>query len=449
MENVSVGRDSLLYLVAPPQYGKTVSMLFSMWRTGVEHGMPSVMFTMARKGENTRMREDVDKFNERLTLCAYVFGINLSLVPFLRMYDFAKKGDDKKFGQACRREALEEIPIYVLMGNSKGAAKAKDLMENHVSKNVGRDQEDVINDAGYMTNRGRALVQLVVDEADCFVQPGTMLKGVHVPGALEAALNSRVGLSTESEVAGDIHITTTMKPSLFDAFTSVLLVTATIYAFLGTEEPFVVRSKKDVIFATPSSNYWSLMKMEGWRCKLIQNRVVCSHAPMLDDMIEDSTGPRHGLVANTSNSGTRSKKFQDDHALNAAKNFPDIISMVWNGDGVKIYTPSLVWKSIFGGTGAFDRTVASDAVDASDDRSVIECFTSKKENNNKTEWNSSLGEKGGVNRADIHSYRGVIDLIYECSRHGVRVPHTMLFSLNMAARGTPIKVCCCLLKFRA
>ncbi len=437
MEHVSIGPDSLVFVVSPPQAAKSATIEFATWRTGVEHGLPTVLSTLARKGEGDRWREGVDRFNERLSLYADVFGIPRAQVPSLRLFDVDRRGDDARFGAACkRRDDSDDVPICVFMGNSRGAAKARALVENHVSKNVGRDREDVVDSEGRTVNGGRALVQLVVDEADSFVQPGRTVRGVHQPGALEEALNTEVGLSTESRVGDRVSITRFMRSSLFEAFTSVALVTATIYAFLGTEEPFVVRTNRDVVFVTPSSNYWSLMTMDGWSCKEIENMVVGSHDPMLRHMMESSTGPRHGLVAKTSKeSGTRVKTSQDYLALDAAKRFPDMLCMAWNGDGIKIFTANTVWKEIIGGTGAFDRAaVPGGHLIASDPRVVVESFASKREHSNRAEW---VG--GGVRAAHIHSYRGVVDLIYERAREGVPVPHTALFSLNMAARGTPIK----------
>lgn len=110
----------------------------------------------------------MESFNNRLTFCAGVVGIDISIIHFLRMYDSARKGDDVKFGQAYRRGASDDISLYTLMGNSSVAGKEKELIENHVSKNVGRDQQDIVNSAGSTTNRGRMLVQIAIDEADLF-----------------------------------------------------------------------------------------------------------------------------------------------------------------------------------------------------------------------------------------------------------------------------------------
>lgn len=149
-----------------------------------------------------------------------------------------------------------------------------------------------------------------------------------------------------------------MKQTLFDTCTAVLLVTEKIYAFLGIVEPFVVRNNKDVIFAIPSENFWSPMKVEGWGCKLIDNMLVESFTPMLEDM-KASESPWHELMAITSgNRGAKIKESQEVPALNAAKTYPGMLSIVWNGDGVKIFTAAFIWQARRANTEAVERVVA-------------------------------------------------------------------------------------------
>lgn len=454
MENISIGQDTLVYLNAPPQYGKTTTMLFTMWRSGVQHNMPSILFTLDREGESKRLLESTSKFNDFVTVCSELLGMDLSLVPRLVLHDSTVKGDNVKFSDGLKRGLSEEIPFYTFMGNSYGVGKAKRLIRDNMSMHIGRDEEDGIDNNGIAFNDGRMNAMVVVDEADKFIQPGTMVKitrsngtigRIRKPGALEESLNGEVSLNRVVQIPHDesrrrrtTRTDSVPVESLFEAFTSVLLVTATPMAFTSTERPIVVRANTEVILAVPSNNYWSPMKMNGWGCKLVENRQVDSPDAMVEHMMSCST-PRHGLVAITSRkSGTILKSSQETMALDDAKKYPGIVSIAWNGDGIKVYTSSPAWVGFLFTTGAFESTLLDNDVT---------CFTSKSENKKKTEWKDWLGKidpktgkrNGGVMNSEIHTYPGLMDFIYSMVDIGANIPHTILYSLNMSARGTPVK----------
>ncbi|CAN0037456.1 unnamed protein product [Ectocarpus sp. 6 AP-2014] len=447
-----IEQDTLVYLNALPQFGKTSSMLFAMWRAGVQHDMSSIMFTLSRDGESSRLASATYKFNNFVTTCAEVLGVSLESVPCLRLYDSKEKGDDILFGNGLKRGLSKEIPFYTAMGNKNGVKKVKAVIEEHMSMNVGRDAPDFVNSVGQINNSGRMNAMIVVDEVDTFIQPRRMMlnrrtgEREEVNGALDASTKEDFILNKEIYVPHDPsrrRPPPTYDPvevdGLFETCTSVLLVTATIQAFTMIETPLAERATKHVILPRPSDNYWSPLPVSGWGCKVIENRQVDSPNDMLD-YISTCEDTRHAMVTTTSKiTGTRIKSMQDEMALNAVKRRPGVMSLAWNGDGIKVYTTDRTWKGHLLESNAFDiETITND----------ITCFASKKSNKKKKEWYDDMGPvdpetnkpRGAVMRSRINTYPGLIDFIYTIhEEHGVSVPHTILYSLNMASRGTPVK----------
>lgn len=447
-----IGQDTLIYLNALPQFGKTSSMLFAMWRAGVQHKMSSIMFTLARDGESGRLASATYKFNNFVTTCAEVLGVPLERVPLLRLYDSKQKGDDIRFGKGLKKGLSQEIPFYTVMGNNNGVKKANLVIRDHMSMNVGRDAPDFVNSVGQINNSGRMNAMIVVDEVDTFIQPKRMVRNrisgerEEVIGALEASTKEEFILNKEIYVPHDPSRRPpppTYDPvevnGLFETCTSILLVTATIQAFTMIKSPLAERSTTHVILPRPSNNYWSPLPVTGWGCNIIENKQVDSPNQMLD-YISTCEDTRHAMVTMTSKTtGTRVKAMQDEMALDAVKRQPRVMSIAWNGDGIKVYTTDRTWKGHLLESNSFDtKTITSD----------ITCFSSKKSNQKKKEWYDEMGPideetgktKGAVMRSHINTYPGLIDLVYTIHKeHGVRVPHTILYSLNMASRGTPVK----------
>lgn len=448
----AIGQDTVVYLNALPQVGKTTLILFAIWRGGVQHDMSSIMFTLARDGESDRLASATYKFNNFVTTCAEVLGVDLRCVPRLRLYDSKVKGDDIRFAEALKRGLAREIPFYTAMGNSNGVKRVRAVIEGHMSMNVGRDAPDFVNSVGQINNSGRMNAMIVVDEVDTFIQPKRTVTNrrtgerEEVNGALDAATKEEFILNKEIHVPHDPsrrRPPPTFDPveanGLFETCTAVMLVTATVQAFTMIKSPLAERSTKHVIFPRPSNNYWSPLPVTGWGCKVVENRQVDSPTDMLDH-IATCEDPRHSMVTMTSKlNGTRVKAMQDEMALGAVQRQPGVAGLVWNGDGVKVYTTDNTWKGHF---------LSSDSFDVARVTETITCFSSKKSNKKRQEWYDSMGPvddetnkpRGGVMRNHVNSYPGLMDLMYEMhDEHGTPLPHTILYSLNMASRGTPVK----------
>lgn len=309
---------------------------------------------------------------------------------------------------------------------------------------VGRDEAGYVDQNGTKRNNGAMKALIVTDEAELVIQR-TLTRTidgveVEVSGRLNGAINTRVTIYTyqyvDNHVEGDIPARRpSHKANLYDCFTGVVQVTATPQAFAFADT--TVHQDRHVfnILPEPPVNYWSYAKVEGWLCKIITTRVCASWAAMASFIVSCSS-PRHGLVAiSSATKGTRKKSGQNSIALDAAKTYPGLVAKAWREKGIKIYVAiSSLWVSVFQAMGAFTEEDESPAVN----NDMVVCFISNNNNHSsRQEWNEGTKEAIPNN---VFSYPGLIQYMHDvATARSVAMPHTILFSMNMASRGTPIK----------
>lgn len=262
-----------------------------------------------------------------------------------------------------------------------------------------------------------------------------------VCGRFDEAVNSRVVIykfvEHENHTPGEIpRQIPTNKENLYACFTSLVQVTATPQAFALADTTVHQDRQVLALFPVPSINYWTYVKLPEWLCKIIRMEECRSWTTMVQSMVV-SPSPRHGLVTMSSTTeGTRKKSLQNEFALRAAEGYPGIVSIAWCGLGIKVFTSSPAWARILGDTGAFK--VTSEGVPAKG--GTLSCFTSKNSPAGRPEWDGTLEGIDRVVRANIFSYPGLIQYMHDfAEERGLLLPHTVLFSMSMASRGTPIK----------
>lgn len=417
----SIGMNVMLYFIALTQSGKTNSMMFNLWREGLLHGHPGVLYTHNRSGEGYRMKEDAEKFNWIVTVCAKMLRLQPEEYALLDFYHSEDKRGAEKFITALKENQADKIPVYSDLGNSSRVNKHEDLVEK-MSKHLGRDAPTYIDSDGFSANDGAMKAFLVIDEAELLVKPDS--------AKLSEVLRKPVNLKllVPNPRSRNPSYENTRKESLLKCFTSVMRVTATPQVFTyknhHVNSPSVIPRVPPLVITRvqpPSPNYWAYKKEESWLCK----QVTCVNAPtkdgwkvMVQHMMSDIQNTRHGMCASVSR-----VKDQETKAKTAAREFPNLLTCAWNGKGIRVFTTCESMASELRGTGAFVGTV----IDGS-----VHCFKSLVKSTASQEW-----EDGVLKNSKICTYRGLMTFI--SNKCLPQVPKTLLFAKDMVMRSVPVK----------
>ena len=419
-EDITIEERELVYFVAMAQSCKTGSIIFCVWKAGILKNMPSVLLSFNRLGETEKFSNAALKFNDIVKKCAIAMGLSeekAGCVPLVKVFT-EKKASSKLYGSAVRRmgemRLIEEfsesytIPLMVVMTNSQKIQKLRSDVK-HLSRSMGVD------------SMGAMKALLIMDEAELTVKAGTKVKnaaGVYESkcAGLETELNMPVHLRQPSPVRPgeeDGHIPRKM-PSMCEAFTSILRVTATPHAFAYKTD--VTDKARVMVVADPSSNYWAFRKTHVWTCKTITRKEATSSNEMIDEMGKVGLGNRHGMVmvSKGSESTARTQR-QKEMAKDCAKyvkgrgSESGFLSVAWDGKGVNIYTSCT--------------TISGNL---SEDKSY-------------EEDKESIGVRHFKSNKSYPDFMSDMVFLQESSLPSIK---TVLYSYCMSGRSTPIKSSC-------
>lgn len=161
-EGGSIGMKVVLYFIALTQSGKTNSTMFNLWREGLLHGHPGVLYTHNRSGEGYRMKEHADNFNSIVTICARMMRLDREEYALLDFSHSEDKKGSEPFIAALKAKRADKIPVYSDLGNSSRVNKHEELVEK-MSEHLGRDSPTYSDGDGYPANDGAMKAFLVVD----------------------------------------------------------------------------------------------------------------------------------------------------------------------------------------------------------------------------------------------------------------------------------------------
>ena len=346
-EDITIEERELVYFVAMAQSCKTGSIIFSVWKAGILRNMPSVMMSFNRLGETDKFARAAASFNEIVKKCAVAMGLSdekVNSVPVVGVFT-EKESSSKLYGKAVGKmgemrnrkdfSGSYEIPLMVVMTNPKKIQTLRKSLK-HLSKTMGVDSD------------GAMKALLIMDEAELTIKAGKKVRNSsgefdNVCASLEKEMNTTVELRQPTPVRhGEMggYIPRTM-PSMCEAFTSILRVTATPHAFAYKTEK--TTKGRIMVLAEPSRNYWTFRKSSHWDCKLITRMEASSSSDMTDEMVKQGLGNRHGMVMVSKGSeSTSMTNRQREMAKDCAKRYKEggspLVSVAWDGKGVNVYT---------------------------------------------------------------------------------------------------------------
>ena len=404
--NSAIGMKALVYYIAFTQSGKTRGIMKTIWESGLLKGFPTVQYTMNRCGEGGRMKGDAEDFNKIVTICAKMLGMDRNEYTLLELNHSEEKGGDQKFLDNLKKEmeTAPITPVYSILGN---ASKIKALGEKVImdmGKYVPREDANIMVD-GLWTNITAMKALLVIDESDSTVK--------EMNTKLSEVLSAPIDVCFAVPCPGSIpSYPTNQMPSISASFTSSLRVTASPQVY-GYKKAYYggIYDVVEVLTSQPSDKYWTYKKQSQWGCKQIDKVTLTKTnregwEPMAASMMLDRECTRHGFCASI-----RGTAKQIHAALKASKMFPGLISIAWSGDGVTVYTKSVMW---------------------------VEKFQEQFGQGNSKDCGSGVWKFTGKKGSKIPDYRALIDFIYSVDDIA-EIPKTLLFARDMALRGTPIK----------
>lgn len=349
-EKITIEESQIVYFVALAQSGKTGSIIFAAWKSGILKNMPSIMLSFNRAGETKKFESAANKFNSIVRICATSMGLTpkqIKCVPLIEVFTEKKKSSILYCAAVKRMVSLRTcedfsepycIPFMVVMTNSKKVIAMRSTIR-HLSKVVDRD------------SHGAMKAILIMDEAEMVIKGYKTVKisigqRKKVPTSLEYEMESPVELCRINEVCGvpgATYITSEKASSIHSAFTSSLRVTATPHAFVyKTMDTY---KEKIIVSAEPSRNYWGFCVDDNWGCKTISRRRATCSNDMVDEMVIPGLGNRQGMVMVSSEDESTSRNIaQNEMAKDCAKRAKDrmfaggFVSIAWDGDGVNVYT---------------------------------------------------------------------------------------------------------------
>ena len=404
--NSAIGMKALVYYIAFTQSGKTRGIMKTIWESGLLKGFPTVQYTMNRCGEGGRMKGDAEDFNKIVTICAKMLGMDRNEYTLLELNHSEEEGGDQKFLDNLKKEmeTAPITPVYSILGN---ASKIKALGEKVImdmGKYVPREDANIMVD-GLWTNITAMKALLVIDESDSTVK--------EMNTKLSEVLSAPIDVCFAVPCPGSIpSYPTNQMPSISASFTSSLRVTASPQVY-GYKKAYYggIYDVVEVLTSQPSDKYWTYKKQSQWGCKQIDKVTLTKTnregwEPMAASMMLDRECTRHGFCASI-----RGTAKQIHAALKASKMFPGLISIAWSGDGVTVYTKSVMW---------------------------VEKFQEQFGQGNSKDCGSGVWKFTGKKGSKIPDYRAFIDFIYSVDDIA-EIPKTLLFARDMALRGTPIK----------